>query len=89
MFGPLTVKPANSKGDKTGSWRTQSRPEYLHKNCIACRMCLIICPRRVRKRQGEEFLLGRLQFLQRLRFMRGDMPQERYPHGRRGIRGGK
>ncbi|MCK9431978.1 MAG: 4Fe-4S binding protein [Candidatus Omnitrophica bacterium] len=44
MFGPLTVKPKESKGDKTGSWRTQFRPEYLHKNCIACRMCAMICP---------------------------------------------
>ncbi|MDD5281404.1 MAG: 4Fe-4S binding protein [Candidatus Omnitrophica bacterium] len=44
MFGPLTVKPKNSKGDKTGSWRTLSRPNYLHQNCIACRMCLMICP---------------------------------------------
>ena len=44
MFGPLTVKPSESKGDKTGSWRTQLRPHYLHKDCIACRMCLMICP---------------------------------------------
>jgi len=44
MFGPLIVKPKDSKGDKTGSWRTQGRPEYLHKNCIACRMCVMICP---------------------------------------------
>jgi pyruvate ferredoxin oxidoreductase delta subunit len=44
MFGPLTVKPAKSKGDKTGSWRIISRPSFLHKNCIACRMCLTICP---------------------------------------------
>ncbi|MDD5771549.1 MAG: 4Fe-4S binding protein [Candidatus Omnitrophica bacterium] len=44
MFGPLTVKPKNSKGDKTGSWRTLVRPNYLHQNCIACRMCVMICP---------------------------------------------
>jgi len=44
MFGPLTVNPLKSKGSKTGSWRTLLRPHYLHKNCIACRMCLIICP---------------------------------------------
>ncbi|MDD5466015.1 MAG: 4Fe-4S binding protein [Candidatus Omnitrophica bacterium] len=44
MFGPLTVNPAKSKGSKTGSWRTLLRPHYLHKNCIACRMCLMICP---------------------------------------------
>ncbi|MDD5506075.1 MAG: 4Fe-4S binding protein [Candidatus Omnitrophica bacterium] len=44
MFGPLIVKPKNSKGDKTGSWRTLFRPDYLHKNCIACKMCQMICP---------------------------------------------
>ncbi len=44
MFGPLTVNPSKSKGDKTGSWRVQRRPHYLHKDCIACRMCLLICP---------------------------------------------
>ena len=44
MFGPLIVKPIKSKGDKTGAWRTQSRPKFLQKNCIACRMCFTICP---------------------------------------------
>jgi len=44
MFGPLVVKPCKSKGDKTGSWRTQLRPNYLQKNCIACKMCVLICP---------------------------------------------
>ncbi len=44
MFGPLTVKPAKSKGDKTGCWRVQFRPKYLQKNCIACKMCVLICP---------------------------------------------
>lgn len=44
MYGPLTVKPAKSKGDKTGSWRIKLRPQYLQKNCIGCNMCLLICP---------------------------------------------
>lgn len=44
MFGPLTVKPAKSKGDKTGAWRVQMRPKYLKKNCIACKQCVYICP---------------------------------------------
>lgn len=44
MFGPLIVNPAKSKGDKTGSWRVQVRPEYLRKNCIACKMCQVVCP---------------------------------------------
>jgi pyruvate ferredoxin oxidoreductase delta subunit len=44
MFGPLIVKPGKSKGDKTGAWRVQLRPDYLRKNCIACRMCVQVCP---------------------------------------------
>ncbi len=44
MYGPLTSKPATSKNNKTGSWRTEVKPKYLHKNCIACKMCLLICP---------------------------------------------
>lgn len=44
MFGPLTTKPGTSKANKTGSWRTKSRPKFLQKNCVACKMCLLICP---------------------------------------------
>lgn len=44
MFGPLNVNPLKSKGMKTGSWRVLLRPHYLHKDCIACRLCLMICP---------------------------------------------
>ncbi len=44
MYGPLTSKPGTSKKNKTGSWRTETRPEFLHKNCIACRMCFMSCP---------------------------------------------
>jgi len=44
MFGPLIVKSKKVKCDKTGSWRIQSKPKYLQKNCIACKMCVFICP---------------------------------------------
>ena len=44
MFGPLTSKSGTSKANKTGSWRTKIRPKFLQKNCIACNMCLLICP---------------------------------------------
>lgn len=44
MFGPLTVRPSASKGDKTGAWRVTSRPKYLQQNCVACKMCLVVCP---------------------------------------------
>ena len=44
MFGPLTTKPGTSKSNKTGSWRIKIRPKFLQKNCIGCKMCLLICP---------------------------------------------
>jgi pyruvate ferredoxin oxidoreductase delta subunit len=44
MFGPLVIKPEKSKGNKTGAWRVKLRPKYLQKNCIACRMCILVCP---------------------------------------------
>ena len=44
MFGPLTSKPGTSKKNKTGSWRIETRPKYLQKNCIGCKMCLLVCP---------------------------------------------
>ena len=44
MFGPLTSKPATSKNNRTGSWRMESKPKFLQKNCIACKICLSVCP---------------------------------------------
>ena len=44
MFGPLIVKPGSSKKNKTGSWRTDRRPKFLQKDCIACKLCILFCP---------------------------------------------
>jgi len=44
LFGPLIAKPGSSRKNKTGSWRSKSKPKFLQKNCIACRLCLLICP---------------------------------------------
>ena len=44
MFGPIIAKPGSSRKNKTGSWRTESKPKFLQKNCIACRLCVLICP---------------------------------------------
>ncbi len=44
MYGPLIVKPGKSKCDKTGSWRIKLKPKFLQKNCIGCKMCVLICP---------------------------------------------
>ncbi len=44
MFGPLTAKPGSSMKHKTGSWRITKKPKFLKKECIACRMCILVCP---------------------------------------------
>ncbi|MDD5246573.1 MAG: 4Fe-4S binding protein [Candidatus Omnitrophica bacterium] len=44
MFGPLIVKSGTSKKNKTGSWRVEERPKFLQKECIACKMCVMVCP---------------------------------------------
>jgi pyruvate ferredoxin oxidoreductase delta subunit len=44
MFGPLISKPGTSKNNKTGAWRTESRPKFLRQNCIGCKLCLLMCP---------------------------------------------
>jgi len=44
MFGPLISKPSTSRDNKTGAWRVESRPKFLQKDCIACKMCLMVCP---------------------------------------------
>jgi pyruvate ferredoxin oxidoreductase delta subunit len=44
MFGPLISKPGSSRNYKTGAWRVELRPKFLQQNCIACKMCLSVCP---------------------------------------------
>lgn len=44
MFVPIISRPGTSLHNKTGSWRTKKKPKFLQKNCIACRMCVNICP---------------------------------------------
>ena len=53
MFGPLICKPGSSKSNKTGPWRTESRPKFLQKNCIACNMCIAVCPEACISGQGK------------------------------------
>ncbi|MDP2939688.1 MAG: pyruvate synthase [Candidatus Omnitrophota bacterium] len=44
MFAAKVAKPGKSRANKTGSWRTEQKPKFLQKNCIACNMCLLFCP---------------------------------------------
>jgi len=40
----ITTRPGSSRDNKTGSWRTERKPRFLQKNCIACRLCVLVCP---------------------------------------------
>ena len=44
MFGPIVAKAGSGLKHKTGAWRTTIKPKFLQKNCIACKMCVQICP---------------------------------------------
>lgn len=44
MFGPLISRAITARANKTGSWRVDSKPKFLQKDCIACKMCILICP---------------------------------------------
>jgi len=44
MFGPLVSKAGSSRKNKTGSWRVENKPRFLNKNCIGCKMCILVCP---------------------------------------------
>jgi pyruvate ferredoxin oxidoreductase delta subunit len=53
MIGHLTSKPGSSQSNKTGSWRVDQRPKFLQKACIACRMCVYICPEGIISGEGK------------------------------------
>jgi pyruvate ferredoxin oxidoreductase delta subunit len=44
IIGPIIAKPGSGVENKTGAWRTGLKPQFLQKNCVACRLCLFICP---------------------------------------------
>jgi len=53
VFGPLISKPGSSKANKTGSWRTEAKPKFLQKDCIACNMCVLVCPENIISGAGK------------------------------------
>lgn len=40
----LVASPGTSPANKTGSWRTQGKPSFIHKTCTACDLCALLCP---------------------------------------------
>jgi len=44
VFSVLVSKAKTSRSNKTGAWRSLTKPELLRKDCIACGLCELICP---------------------------------------------
>lgn len=44
MFVPIISKAKSSLEHETGSWRVKKKPLFLQQNCIACDMCVSVCP---------------------------------------------
>lgn len=44
MFSILAADAKTSAQNKTGSWRSLKKPEFLRKDCINCGLCKLICP---------------------------------------------
>ncbi|OPZ93378.1 MAG: Pyruvate synthase subunit PorD [candidate division TA06 bacterium ADurb.Bin417] len=40
----INSRPGSARNNRTGSWRVDRRPKFLRQNCIACRLCLLVCP---------------------------------------------
>ncbi len=40
----ITAEPGSTMAVETGSWRMEVKPKFLQKNCIACRLCYLVCP---------------------------------------------
>ena len=62
MFGPIVSKPGSSKNNKTGAWRIEERPKFLQKDCIACNMCVAVCPEGCISGEGKNTYLADLDF---------------------------
>ena len=44
MFVRIVAEPGSSVINETGSWRAEVKPKFLQQNCIACRLCYLVCP---------------------------------------------
>ena len=62
MFGPLISKPGSSKRNKTGAWRVEERPKFLQKDCIACNMCVLVCPEYCITGEGKNTYIANYDF---------------------------
>jgi len=57
----ITTKPASSRNNKTGAWRT-NRPKFLADKCTACGICQRLCPEGIIYQTNKTNSLGKMPF---------------------------
>lgn len=53
-IGAINLNAGNSVENKTGTWRSGKRPQFIEKNCIQCFFCWLYCPHFAIRVEGEE-----------------------------------
>jgi pyruvate ferredoxin oxidoreductase delta subunit len=53
-IGTINLDTGNSRQNKTGTWRSGRRPEFIAENCIQCFFCWLYCPHFAIRVEGEE-----------------------------------
>ena len=43
-IGTINLDAGNSVQNKTGTWRSGLKPEFIEENCIHCFFCWLYCP---------------------------------------------
>ncbi len=52
--GTITRATGNPRQNKTGTWRSGKKPEFISENCIQCFFCWLYCPHFAIRVEGEE-----------------------------------
>ncbi|MCL4458770.1 MAG: 4Fe-4S binding protein [Chloroflexi bacterium] len=56
------AKPGSSRANKTGSWRTGTRPAFLQSRCTDCGLCILSCPEGIIFGQGKNTYYADLDY---------------------------
>jgi pyruvate ferredoxin oxidoreductase delta subunit len=43
-IGTVNIEAANSVSNRTGTWRSGRKPEFIEDRCIQCLFCWLYCP---------------------------------------------
>jgi pyruvate ferredoxin oxidoreductase delta subunit len=53
-IGTINLDAGNSVSNKTGTWRSGQKPEFVEENCIQCFFCWLYCPHfAIKVKDGE------------------------------------